>query len=317
MRFQASIVFAAALALGSLAGHSPVRAGNLSDPASLNEKAPAVYKAKFDTSKGTFVIEVHRDWAPNGADRFYNLVRAGYYDGVRFFRVLPGFMAQFGIHGDSVVSAAWRNQRIPDDPVRRTNVRGMVSFATAGPGTRTTQVFINFGNNDRLDAMGFAPFGEVVEGMEVVDRLYDGYGEGAPRGRGPSQERMQAEGAASAAGALAAEARELAPAGAQVVPLNFVPSEETMRALVDLPAEALVGVIAVDERSRRRLEAIVQQYSPAAVRGVLLQDHRGVAHLVEAAELVMATNAARLPDGLAGRARRLLRVGWTLEGDAG
>lgn len=114
-----------------------------------------------------------------------------------------------------------------------------------------------------------------------------------------------------------AEARELAPAGAQVVPLNFVPSEETMRALVDLPAEALVGVVAVDQRSRRRLEAIVQQYSPAAVRGVLLQDRRGVARVVEAAELVMATNAARLPEGLAGRARRLLRVGWTLEGDAG
>jgi DNA-binding Lrp family transcriptional regulator len=112
-----------------------------------------------------------------------------------------------------------------------------------------------------------------------------------------------------------AEARELAPTDGQVVPLNFVPSEETMRALIDLPAEALVGVVAVDDRSRRRLEAIVQQYSPAAVRGVLLQDRRGVARLVEAAELVMATNAARLPDRLAGRARRLLRVGWTLEGD--
>jgi peptidyl-prolyl cis-trans isomerase A (cyclophilin A) len=137
---------------------------------------------------------VHRAWAPHGADRFYNLVRAGYYDGVRFFRVLPGFMAQFGIHGDPVVSAAWRDQRIPDDPVRRTNVRGMVSFATAGPGTRTTQVFINFANNDRLDAMGFSPFGQVVEGMEVVDQLYADYGEGQPRGRGPDQGRMQAEG---------------------------------------------------------------------------------------------------------------------------
>jgi DNA-binding transcriptional regulator YhcF (GntR family) len=112
-----------------------------------------------------------------------------------------------------------------------------------------------------------------------------------------------------------AEARELAPAGAQVVPLNFVPSEETMRALVDLPATALVGVVAVDGRSRRRLEAIVRQYSAAVVRGVLLRDRRGVARLVEAAELVMATNAARLPDRLDGRARRLLRVGWTLEGN--
>ena len=144
--------------------------------------------------KGDFVIEVHRDWAPRGADRFYNLVRSGYYDGVRFFRVISGFMAQFGIHGDPQVSAAWRDQRIADDPVRRTNLRGMVSFATAGPGTRTTQVFINYGSNDRLDAMGFAPFGQVVEGMDVVERLYAAYGEGAPRGRGPDQGRLQAQG---------------------------------------------------------------------------------------------------------------------------
>jgi len=162
--------------------------------AAFSVQAPDTFRARFETTKGVFVIEVQRAWAPRGADRFYNLVRSGYYDGVRFFRVLPSFMAQFGIHGDSAVSAVWHNKYIPDDPVRRTNVRGMVSFATAGPGTRTTQLFINFGNNDRLDAMGFAPFGEVVEGMEVVDQLYDGYGEGAPRGRGPSQERMQAEG---------------------------------------------------------------------------------------------------------------------------
>lgn len=162
--------------------------------AAFSVQAPDTFRARFETTKGVFVIAVQRAWAPRGADRFYNLVRSGYYDGVRFFRVLPGFMAQFGIHGDSAVSAVWHNQYIPDDPVRRTNVRSMISFATAGPGTRTTQVFINFGNNDRLDAMGFAPFGEVVEGMEVVDQLYDDYGEGAPRGRGPSQERMQAEG---------------------------------------------------------------------------------------------------------------------------
>jgi peptidyl-prolyl cis-trans isomerase A (cyclophilin A) len=157
-------------------------------------QAPDSFRARFETSKGTFVIEVHRAWAPRGADRFYNLVRSGYYDGTRFFRVLPGFMAQFGIHGDPQVSAAWRAQRIPDDPVRRTNIRGMVSFATAGPGTRTTQLFINYGNNDRLDAMGFAPFGQVVEGMDVVDKLYGDYGEGAPAGRGPHQGRLQAEG---------------------------------------------------------------------------------------------------------------------------
>jgi peptidyl-prolyl cis-trans isomerase A (cyclophilin A) len=166
---------------------------NPASPA-LAAQAPDSFRARFETTKGDFVIAVHRAWAPLGADRFYNLVRSGYYDDVRFFRVIPGFMAQFGIHGDSAVSNAWRERRIADDPVRRTNVRGMVTFATAGPGTRTTQIFINYGNNDRLDGMGFAPFGEVVEGMEVVDALYGGYGEGQPRGRGPEQMRMQIEG---------------------------------------------------------------------------------------------------------------------------
>src|SRR3989449_10770264 len=162
--------------------------------ASLRERGPATFRARFQTSKGDIVVEVHRDWAPLGADRFYNLVRSGYFDGVRFFRVIPGFMAQFGIHGDPLVSAAWRDARIPDDPVRQRNARGMVSFATAGPGTRTTQLFINYGDNSRLDGMGFAPFGRVAEGMEVVDRLYGGHGEGAPGGRGPDQGRIQAEG---------------------------------------------------------------------------------------------------------------------------
>ena len=157
-------------------------------------QAPDSFRAKFETSAGDFVIAVQRRWAPTGADRFYNLTRGGYYDGVRFFRVISGFMVQFGIHGDPAVSAAWRDQRIPDDRVNSTNVRGRVTFATAGPGTRTTQVFINFGNNDRLDGMGFAPFGQVVDGMDVVDRLYGEYGEGAPRGRGPDQGRIQAEG---------------------------------------------------------------------------------------------------------------------------
>jgi cyclophilin family peptidyl-prolyl cis-trans isomerase len=178
---------AAAAAAGPADYHVPASAA-------MSAPAPATFRARFETSAGDFVIEVHRDWAPRGADRFYNLVRSGYYDGVRFFRVISGFMAQFGIHGDPQVSAAWRDQRIADDPVRRTNLRGMVSFATAGPGTRTTQVFINYGSNDRLDAMGFAPFGQVVDGMDVVDRLYAGYGEGAPRGRGPDQGRLQSQG---------------------------------------------------------------------------------------------------------------------------
>ena len=194
MRIQASIVFAALLALGLTVGQGAAVAGNLSDPASLNEKAPDVYKAKFDTSKGVFIIEVHRDWAPNGADRFYNLVKNGFYDNVRFFRVISGFMVQFGINGNPALSAKWREAQIPDDPVKASNTRGMITFATAGPNTRTTQVFINFANNSMLDGQGFAPFGQVVSGMNVVDAINAEYGEGAPRGRGPDQGRLQREG---------------------------------------------------------------------------------------------------------------------------
>src|SRR6266481_2360468 len=166
---------------------------NPADPG-FAQQAPDSFRARFSTTQGDFVIAVHRAWAPQGVDRFYNLVRSGFYDGVRFFRVIPGFMAQFGIHGDTAVTAAWRQRVIPDDPVRRSNQRGMVTFATAGPGTRTTQVFINYRDNNRLDSDGFTPFGEVVEGMAVVDALYGGYGEGAPQGRGPDQMRMHIEG---------------------------------------------------------------------------------------------------------------------------
>ena len=166
----------------------------LATRAQWRESAPAVFRARFETTAGPFAIEVRRAWAPLGADRFYNLVKSGYFDDTRFFRVVAGFMVQFGIHGDPLVSAAWHDQRIADDPVLQSNRRGMVSFATAGPGTRTTQVFINYGDNRRLDAMGFAPFGQVVEGMDVVDRLYASYGEGAPGGLGPVQGRIQVEG---------------------------------------------------------------------------------------------------------------------------
>ena len=166
---------------------------NPADPG-FAQQAPDSFRARFSTTKGDFVIVVHRAWAPHGADRFYNLVRSGFYDGVRFFRVIPGFMAQFGIHGDTGVTTAWRVRTIPDDPVRHNNLRGMVTYATAGPGTRTTQIFINYRDNIRLDASGFAPFGQVVEGMEVVDALYGGYGEGAPNGRGPDQFRVNVEG---------------------------------------------------------------------------------------------------------------------------
>ena len=170
------------------------QAGNLANPAALNEPAPATYKVKLDTSKGAFVVDVRRDWAPNGADRFYNLVKNGYYDNVRFFRVLFGFMAQFGIHGDPNVSAVWREARIKDDPVKQSNKRGFITYAMAGPDTRTSQVFINFGDNAALDGQGFSPFGQVVSGMNIVDALNAEYGEGAPRGRGPDQGRLQMEG---------------------------------------------------------------------------------------------------------------------------
>jgi len=161
----------------------------------MNMEAPPTYRARFETSKGDFVIEVHRDWAPIGADRFYNLVRNGYYDGVRFFRVIDGFMAQFGMNGDPLVTAQWRVATLQDDPVVQSNTRGTVTFAMTGqPNSRTTQIFINYGDNSNLDGMGFAPFGEVVEGMEVAASLYSGYGEGAPRGRGPDQGQIQARG---------------------------------------------------------------------------------------------------------------------------
>lgn len=166
----------------------------LGDPAKLTAKAPAKFKAKFVTSKGEFVVEVRREWAPNGADRFYNLVKNGYFDNVRFFRAIKDFMVQFGIHGDPTLNPIWREARIKDDPVKESNKRGMITFATAGPDTRTTQVFINYKDNVQLDAMGFAPFGKIVSGMDVVDSIHTGYGEGAPGGMGPSQPRLQAEG---------------------------------------------------------------------------------------------------------------------------
>ena len=188
-RLLITLMSALALALAA-----PASAQDLSNPAALREQAPPVYKAKFDTTKGAFVIEVHRDWAPNGADRFYNLVKNGFYDNVRFFRVISGFMVQFGIHGDPKVSAPWREAQLKDDPVKQSNKRGYITYAMAGPNTRTSQVFINFGDNASLDSQGFSPFGRVVTGMEVVDKLNAEYGEGAPRGRGPDQSRMQMEG---------------------------------------------------------------------------------------------------------------------------
>jgi peptidyl-prolyl cis-trans isomerase A (cyclophilin A) len=181
-------------AAGGTAAATPPRPELLA-PEKATEKAPATYKAKFETTKGDFVIDVTRAWAPEGADRFYNLVKIGFFDDVAFFRVVDGFMVQFGISGMPEVSTKWRNAKIPDDPVTQSNTRGMVTFATSGANSRTSQVFINFADrNTFLDGSGFAPFGKVSSGMDIVDALYKGYGEGAPKGRGPSQGRIQSDG---------------------------------------------------------------------------------------------------------------------------
>jgi peptidyl-prolyl cis-trans isomerase A (cyclophilin A) len=173
---------------------SPAAKAKLKNPAALKDVAPAEFRAAFDTSVGPFVVLVHRAWAPKGADRFYNMVKYGFLDNARFFRVLPNFMVQFGINGDPKISAPWREAKIKDDPVVQSNRRGYITFAMAGPNTRTSQVFINFGENGSLDSQGFPPFGRVIQGMEVVDKLNAEYGEGAPRGRGPDQGRLQMEG---------------------------------------------------------------------------------------------------------------------------
>ena len=190
----ASTGSANAKAPAATAGPNPL----LLTPAKMIEKAPDTYRARFVTSKGTFEVEVTRAWSPNGADRFYNLVKDGFFDGTRFFRDVAGFMVQFGINGDPKVNAAWQDPsaQIKDDPVVKSNKRGFITFAKTGaPDSRTTQVFINFVDNGRLDGMGFSPFGQIAgNGMAVIDSLYSGYGEGAPSGNGPDQGRIQSEG---------------------------------------------------------------------------------------------------------------------------
>jgi len=162
----------------------------------VRARAPEAFRVKMETSKGTFFIDVTRNWSPHGADQFYKLVNSGFYNDCVFFRVMQGFMAQVGINGNPTTQHKWRDQRIMDDPVRKPNLKGFVTFAKTGaPHSRTTQIFINLGDNRRLDADGFAPFGYVsAEGMKVVEALYSGYGEAAPSGRGPSQRRIQSEG---------------------------------------------------------------------------------------------------------------------------
>jgi cyclophilin family peptidyl-prolyl cis-trans isomerase len=191
MKTITSTLFAALLAAASVGGQaakatkppahkattSTAPRPSLLNPASLNRKAPDVFKTRFTTTKGDFVVEVTRAWAPLGADRFYNLVRNHFYDNAGIFRVVPGFVTQFGIPARPEIGKAWAEAKIPDDPVGQSNLTGTITFATAGPNTRTTQVFINLVDNARLDGMGFAPFGKVVEGFDVVGKFYSGYGD--------------------------------------------------------------------------------------------------------------------------------------------
>jgi len=163
----------------------------LLDPAKLTAQAPALFTATFKTTKGTFAVEVHRAWAPHGADRFYNLVKAGFFNGDEFFRVVPGFVVQFGISPYPQVSSAWHAATIPDDPTVSHNTVGAVTFASAGPSTRTTQVFINLGSNKQLDA-NFAPFGTVTKGLAVVRKLYSGYGDAPTSQQGEMETRGNA-----------------------------------------------------------------------------------------------------------------------------
>jgi len=164
-----------------------------SKPAPKAIVVPDVYRAKFETTKGDFVVEVTRAWAPRGADRFHELLRMDYFDEGRFFRVLPGFIAQFGIHKDFDVHAKWRELVIADDPSKEKNLRGTLTFAQSGPNTRATEVFINLKDNPDLDDQGFTPFGKIVEGVDIIDTLYSGYGELGPKGKGPDAGRAENE----------------------------------------------------------------------------------------------------------------------------
>jgi peptidyl-prolyl cis-trans isomerase A (cyclophilin A) len=167
----------------------------LTNPALLTERAPDKFQVKFDTTKGEFILDVTRAWAPNGADRFYNLVKNGYFDDCGFFRVVKDFMVQFGVSGDRMVSRALMNANIKDDPVKQSNKRGYITYAMGGPNTRTTQVFISYIDNSRLDSMGFAPFGKVTKGMEVVDSIYSGYGDMPSQGgKGPDPTQIIIQG---------------------------------------------------------------------------------------------------------------------------
>lgn len=202
MKNPLSRALAAALVMitvASCGGSEPqpqqtVQRSPLLRPDDFAETAPDEYRVTLQTSEGDVVIQVYREWAPLGADRFYNLAKGGFYDDARIYRVVPGFMAQFGLNPDPYVNQAWKSEFLVDDPVVETNTRGRVAFAKGGRHTRTTEVFISYRDNSSLDAQGFAPFGEVVEGMDVVDRFYGEYGDGPPRGDGPYQAMAAARG---------------------------------------------------------------------------------------------------------------------------
>jgi len=182
-----AVSFAAVASLSAQVDMAKV--AKLRNPATLKEQAPAVFKANLDTSKGLIVVEVHRDWAPNGADRFYNLVKNGFFDETRFYRVIPGFMVQWGMNGNPAVTKAWDGATIQDDPVKQSNLPGFMSFAaTSAPNSRTTNLFINYGDNKRLDQSRFAPFGKVITGMDVAQKLNPEYREQ------PQQDQIRARG---------------------------------------------------------------------------------------------------------------------------
>jgi peptidyl-prolyl cis-trans isomerase A (cyclophilin A) len=197
MRFERPVRATLAVAAMLAAAGACARRSPIPRPGERAVVAPDSFRVAFETTRGRFDVVAHRAWAPAGVDRFYDLVRRRYYDDVSFFRVVPGFVAQFGLSGDPRVSDAWRANTIPDEPVRETNRRGRISFARGGRNTRTVQLFINLRDNPRLDtlnAFGFPPIGEVVDGMQVVDSLYSGYGEAVPRGQGPVQDSIRAQG---------------------------------------------------------------------------------------------------------------------------
>jgi peptidyl-prolyl cis-trans isomerase A (cyclophilin A) len=187
----AAVVFLCLFGYGCGGGAPlPEKAAMKAPPA----RPPELYRVTFDTSKGPFVVEVTRAWAPRGADHFFDLVQTGFYDGARFFRVVRGYVVQFGVNGDPSTNRLWSTTAIPDDPVRQSNAKGTLTYAQRGPGSRTTQVFINLKDNKALDKDGFAPFGKVVSGMEVVEALYNSYGDMPPRGNGPDPQLIETQG---------------------------------------------------------------------------------------------------------------------------